>query len=269
MAEDTHAGHRLQPGSPSQVGPKSSPMSPTKSTTAWVAVGIALMVLLSNGCATPVGVERLDEQAAHRELNANILSTDKPSEYSRQVLERTGLAQLFRDDPQRALGELYSGLGKPDERDRLFALAELSFAYAEEARNQSYYLAAAVYAYAFLFPPDAADAPGEYDPRLRLALDLYNRSLASGLATSDGKEVDLSARQFNLPFGSLDLAVNPEGFTWGGYHLTNFVSLADFEVRGLRDVYRRAGIGAALSAGVEPSPGNRANRWIPPVQRFR
>jgi pimeloyl-ACP methyl ester carboxylesterase len=229
-----------------------------------VAVGIALMVLLSNGCATPVGVERLDEQAAHRELNANILSTDKPSEYSRQVLERTGLAQLFRDDPQRALGELYSGLGKPDERDRLFALAELSFAYAEEARNQSYYLAAAVYAYAFLFPPDAADAPGEYDPRLRLALDLYNRSLASGLATSDGKEVDLSARQFNLPFGSLDLAVNPEGFTWGGYHLTNFVSLADFEVRGLRDVYRRAGIGAALSAGVEPSPGNRANRWIPP-----
>ena len=64
------------------------------------AVGIAIIVIFSNGCATPVGVERLDEQAAHRELNANILSTDQPSEYSKQVLERTGLAQLFRDDPQ-------------------------------------------------------------------------------------------------------------------------------------------------------------------------
>lgn len=231
--------------------------------TVW-ALGIAVIVLFSNGCATPVGVERLDEQAAHRELNASILSSNKPSEYSRQVLERTGLAQLFRDDPQRALGELYSGLGKPDERDRLFALAELSFAFAEEAGNQSYHLASAVYAYAFLFPPDAVNAPGEYDPRLRLALDLYNRSVALGLASNDGKEVDLSARQLSLPFGSLDLAVNPKGFTWGGYHLTNFVSLADFEVRGLRNVYRRAGIGASLAAGVEPSPGARASRWIPP-----
>ncbi|MBV8138413.1 MAG: hypothetical protein JO121_22705 [Deltaproteobacteria bacterium] len=228
------------------------------------ALGIALIVLFSNGCATPVGVERLDEQAAHRELNANILSTDQPSEYSRRVLERTGPAQLFQDDPQRALGELYSGLGKPDERDRLFALAELSFAYAEQARNQSYYLASVIYAYAFLFPPDAANARGEYDPRLRLALDLYNRSVALGLASDDGEEVDLSPRQLSLPFGSLDLAVNPRGFTWGGYHLTNFVSLADFEVRGLRNVYRRAGIGAALSARVEPSPGARASRWIPP-----
>jgi len=72
-----------------------------------------------------------------------------------------------------------------------------------------YYLTSAVYAYAFLFPPDAANAPGEYDPRLRLALDLYNRSVALGLASNDGKEVDLSARRFSLPFGSLDPAVNP------------------------------------------------------------
>ena len=231
------------------------------------AVGVAIIIIFSSGCATPVGVERLDEQAAHRELNANVLSTDQPSEYSKQVLERSGLAQLFHDDPQRALGELYSGLGKPDERDRLFALAELSFAYAEEARSQSYYLASAAYAYAFLFPPDAANAPGEYDPRLRLAVDLYNRSVASGLATDDGKRVELSARQLSLPFGSLDLAVNPKGFTWGEFHLTNFVSLEDFGVRGLRNVYHRAGIGAALSAGVEPSSDTRANRWISPAAK--
>jgi pimeloyl-ACP methyl ester carboxylesterase len=228
----------------------------------WTVV-LALVVLFASGCATPVGVTRLNEQAAHRELNANILSAGKPSDYSTQLLERTALGDRFKSDPQTVLAELNSGLGRPDERDRLFALSELSFAYAEESRNQSYYLASAAYAYAFLFPANPADAPGPYDPRLRLAVDLYNRGIALGLATKDGKEVDLSARQLSLPFGTLNLGAEPEGFNYAGNHLTKFVSLADLEVRGLRNTYRRAGIGAALSARVEPSPNNPAGRWIP------
>ena len=220
-------------------------------------------MLSASGCATPVGVKRLDEQAAHRELNANILSTGKPSDYSTQILERSALSARFKSDPPSVLAELNSGLGKPDERDRLFALSELSFAYAEDSGNQSYYLASAAYAYAFLFPANPADAPGPYDPRLTLTVDLYNRGIALGLATKDGKEVDLSARQLGLPFGSLDLSVEPEGFIYGGNHLTKFVSLADLEVRGLRNTYRRPGIGAALSARVEPLQNDPASRWIP------
>ncbi|MGB3551809.1 MAG: hypothetical protein WA993_14050 [Candidatus Binatus sp.] len=226
-------------------------------------VGLAIIILFASGCATPVGVSRLDEQAAHRELNANVLSTGNPSAYSTQILERTALSERFKNDPESVLAELNSGLGKTDERERLFALSELSFAFAERSRNQSYYLASAAYAYAFLFPANPASAPGSYDPRLRLAVDLYNRGVALGLATQDGKEVDLSARQLGLPFGSLDLAVNPKGFNYGGYHLTKFVSLADLEVRGLRNTYREAGIGAALSAQVEPLPNSPASRWIP------
>jgi pimeloyl-ACP methyl ester carboxylesterase len=229
---------------------------------AWTAA-LALIALFANGCATPVGVERLDEQAAHRELNTNVLSTGKPSDYSTQLLERSAFSESFKSDPQTVLAELNSGLGKPDERDRLFALSELSFEYAEDSGNQSYYLASAAYAYAFLFPANPADAPGPYDPRLRLAVDLYNRGIALGLATKDGKEVDLSERQLSLPFGSLNLSVEPRGFNYGGNHLTKFVSLADLAVRGLRNNYRRPGIGAALSARVEPLPGSPASRWIP------
>ena len=219
--------------------------------------------MLASGCATPVGVTRLDEQAAHRQLNANILSTGKPSDYSTQILERTALSDRFSNDPQTVLAELNSGLGKPDERDRLFALSELSFAYAEDSRNQSYYLASAAYAYAFLFPANSALAPGPYDPRLRLALDLYNRSIALGLATRDGNEVDLSERQLTLPFGSLDLVVNQNEFNYAGNRLTKFVSIADLKVRGLRNTYRKPGIGAALSARVGPLPGTPGSRWIP------
>ena len=136
---------------------------------------LILIVLFAGGCATPVGVTRLDEQAAHRELNANILSTGEPSAYSTQLLERTALSEQFKSEPELVLAELNSGLGHPDERDRLFALSELSFAHAEDSGNQSYYLASAAYAYAFLFPTNPSEAPGEYDPRLRLAVDLYNR----------------------------------------------------------------------------------------------
>jgi len=162
---------------------------------------------------------------------------------------------------------LHSGLGKADERERLFALAELSFAYAEKSQNQPYFLAAAVYAYAFLFPADPAAAPGRYDRRLRLAVDLYDRGIALGLATEDRQEVDLSARQLSLPFGLLSLGVDPAGFSYGGNHLTHFVSLADLKVRGLRNVYRRAGIGAALSAHVERASNDPASRWIPPTAK--
>lgn len=173
------------------------------------------------------------------------------------------MTKRYQDRPQQVIGELYSGLGKPDERDRLFALSELSFAYAEDKQERSYYLASAVFAYAFLFPEDPKEAPDAYDPRLRLAVDLYNQGLVEGLATKDGSEVNLTRRQIQLPFGVLDLEVSEQSFSYGGYHLKKFVSLSDLEVRGLRNRYRDAGIGAPLSAQVEAQKNSPANEWIP------
>ncbi len=224
---------------------------------------LSLLVLLVSACATPVGVKRVDERTAYRTIGANVLSSGEPSSYSTQLLERNALVKRYQKNPEQALAELYSGLGKPDERDRLFALAELSFACAETRQEQSYYLSSAIFAYAYLFPGNSHDAPDAYDPRLRIALDLYNQGLANGLATKDGSGIDLSQRQLALPFGSLDLQVEQQGFRYGGYHLTKFVSLSDLKVRGLRNRYRQAGIGAPLSARVEPIGENAANRWIP------
>ena len=241
-------------------------MSITRSVSS-CALALALITFLAGGCATPVGVTRLSEQAAHRKLNANILSADKPSAYTTQILERAALTERYKEDPEAVLAQLHAGLGQTDERDRLFALCELSFAYAQRSHDQGYYLASAAYAYAYLFPKDPAEAPGRYDPRLRLAADLYNRDIALGLATADGAGIDLSERQLDLPFGSLELTVDPAGFKYGGNHLTNFVSLTDLEVRGLRNTYRRAGIGAALSAGVEPVAKDPASRWIAPTAK--
>lgn len=229
------------------------------------ASALSLCLLLLSGCATPVGVKHVDEETSYRTLDANILSTGTPSIYSAQLLERMALVKRYKEQPEQVLAELYSGLGKPDERDRLFALAELSFAHAQGNQDQSYYLASAIYAYAFLFPENSQDAPGSYDPRLRLAVELYNQGLANGLRTKGHSVVDLTQRQISLPFGTLELRVDLHDFDYGGYQLTQFVSLADMEVRGLRNRYREPGIGAALSARVKPIQGDNANpwRWLP------
>jgi hypothetical protein len=61
----------------------------------------------------------------------------------------------------------------------------------------------------------------------------------------------------------LDFQTDQQGYRYGGYRLTKFVSLSDLEVRGLRNRYREAGIGAALAARVEPMQESAANQWIP------
>jgi hypothetical protein len=73
--------------------------------------------------------------SCRRALNANILSAGKPSDYSTQILERNALSVRFKSDPEFVLAELNSGLGKPDERDRLFALSEWNAEFWDRARG--------------------------------------------------------------------------------------------------------------------------------------
>lgn len=225
-----------------------------------LSAGVAM---LATGCATPVGVKRISPQDANRSLTANVLTTGKPGAPAQEFLYRLDLTEKYREDPAGTINELHAGLGRADESRRLFALAELSFDYAERGGGRSYYLASAAYAWAFLFPENPAARPGCYDPRVRTAMDLYDRGVASGLASGKGDEVDLSARRVALPYGPLQLDVDPSGFKFGGYQLVNFISLADFQVRGLRNRYHHRGIGAPLAASV--SKGEEpADRWIGP-----
>ena len=94
-------------------------------------------------------------------------------------------------------------------RDLLLALAELQFLRGERLprrRARANFVAAAIYAFHFLKAVSLRDTA--LDPRLRLAADLYNRGLTSGLATDDGDYVDLAPRVLPLPFGSLALTAD-------------------------------------------------------------
>jgi len=201
----------------------------SRSPAAW------MLSILLTGCVSPIGVNRISLQEANRSLNSNVLTTGKVGTEANQFLARLNLSERYQEDPVGTIAAIHSGLGQADETGRLFVLAELSFAHAQRTRNRSYFLVAAEYSWQFLFSQNAELHDGRYDPRVRTAMDLYNRGVTEGLATGTGVGVDLSARTIALPYGPLQVTVDPSGFRFGGYQLENFVSLADFEVRGLRN----------------------------------
>jgi pimeloyl-ACP methyl ester carboxylesterase len=216
------------------------------------ALAIALLVTPFVACvAVPVRVTRADPTEVQRDLTSNVLNTGEPSTLSTQLLQRRGLYDRWREEPQSALAELQAGLGTVGDQYRLFALSELSYHYAQAHEDSRYYLAAAVYAYALLFPgsPDV-ELLEPADPRIRVACDLYNRGLAEALKPPGADEAVLAPGLHPLPFGGVEVAFDPASASWAGYRLERFVPAADLRVHGLRNRYRRAGIGAPLVAGL-------------------
>ena len=211
-----------------------------------------------------------DRQLVYRALTSNVLSTGELSATTQQELLRLGLGARFEEDPEAVLAEL-RGSGSNLSPDRLATLAELSFAYADKSQKPEYYLAAAVYAYAFLVPEDRAQVPRPMDPRNRLVADLYNLGLTLGLKTPFENQVVIETGKRALPFGTLELTTDPKEFLWGGYRMSRFVPVAEFEVRGLRNRYRQRGVGVPLAAELTPTgegaAAEAARKRIPPRVR--
>jgi pimeloyl-ACP methyl ester carboxylesterase len=224
----------------------------------------AILLLLAAGCATPVDVERVGALTVHRELTANALATGELSPSARNVLRRWALSERYDSDPQGAIAALHSivvdGRGGTNE---LATLAEMAFLNAEKSHKQPYFLAAAIYAYAFLFPENKSLSPSPYDPRLRLAADLYNLGIVKGFASADGATVEIRSGNYELPFGRISVTTNPSALVWHNRRIVALTPVAELEIRGLTNRYYHAGIGAALAASSEPIVAERGMQVAP------
>jgi pimeloyl-ACP methyl ester carboxylesterase len=222
---------------------------PTRLVTV-VSVGTLLSLA---ACSPPISVSRVGARAVYRSLTANALSTDRASEWTRNTVNSWGLLGPFDDDPEGALSTLReivtSGRGGGPE---VFALGELSFLHAEDTGKKAYYLAAAVYTYAFLLPEGRQEQPAELDPRMRLAADLYNRAITLAFRSRDGRTVELAPGTYPLPFGQVEVWMSPGCLYWGDRRLVDFVPVAELAVRGMRNRYRLPGMGAPLAARAIP-----------------
>ena len=229
-------------------------------------ITVAALLCFAAGCATPIGVNHVDRTVAYHSFTANAISAERASSFSARELINLNLYQEFEDNPQKALADLHAGLAPKGDEDRIFALAELSFLHAQNSGDRSYYLAAAVYAYAFILPGQRGTRPQGIDPRLRWAVDFYNQALTQAAKSDEGAYAIPMGGKFKLPFGELTVTFNERDLLWGGFRMKNFVPAADLEVRGLRNRYRTPGVGAALAASIEPLEGEagKQSMRIPP-----
>jgi pimeloyl-ACP methyl ester carboxylesterase len=219
-------------------------------TVLCLAAGLTLVVA---GCTTPVRVARVDPREVERQLDSNVISTHQLSEATRLVLYRENLLERFDTDPDDALASLHRTLAaEPADPDVLFALAEMSFFLALGPGQQQHALSAAVYAYAFLFPEHPQQRLSGFDPRLRTACDIYNRSLTRAFASADRSRLELHAGRYGLSFGSIEVTFDPAGARWGEQILSNFTPIDELRITGLKIRYRRPGIGASLAADATP-----------------
>lgn len=232
--------------------------------------GALLLTLALVACGPPITVRRVPARQVSAELARSALNSDSPSIFSENVLNRWGLSEQFARDPAAALDLLHERLRSVRHpAGTLFALAELCFKHAEDSGRREYDLAAAVFAYAFLFPDDPADRPDRFDPRLRIATDLYNRALTRGFASPDGSLVDLHSGLHPMPFGQqLSVAFDEQSLEWANRWMYGFVPVAELEVRGLGTRFRDPGIGAPLAASTQSLDATSPeSRYLPPEMK--
>ena len=210
---------------------------------------LTALCLLLAACASPIFAVRADPTTVYQELSRGAIASGGPSWPTRNVLRERGLLEDFEKRPEAALADLHRAMvAARGDVDALFALAELSFLHGRASGKREYHLASAVYAWAFLFPEGLQGAPGRFDPRLRMAADIYDLAVVSGFASPDGAEVVPAAGTFELPFGRLDVSFDRAALRAGNRELYAFVPTSELEVRGLGMRYRRPGLGASLAA---------------------
>ncbi len=199
------------------------------------------------GCNTPVGVRRVSPDRAYEQVTSQALNRNTPSHHSIRAISTYGLQERFEVDPKATLAELFEHARLDANSNAIFALAELSYLVADEHDDPRYFLASAFYAYAYLFHPTIAAIRHPFDPRFRIACDLYNRALTEALRTRND-EFGFRPGFRALPFGTLTMTTDRSGFPWSKASFGRLLPASDFLVRGLRGRFRQAGLGVPLIA---------------------
>jgi len=236
--------------------------------------GLALLLV---GCQAPIGADRVSVREAYKQVAVNSLRSSTPSSDTESVLHRYGLGELAKERPDEAVVRLHEKAVATQDRDVLFALAELSYAAGDrivrsvqpwdprDARD--FYLGAAVYAYWFIFrDPKTVHTPAEaFDRRFRIACDIYNYGLGRALMERRGTNgtVILEGAKRKLPVGQIDFAYSPQNFPFPEEDFEKFLLADEFRVHGFSVRNRVGGIGTPLIAVSKVDESLRLRRSLP------
>jgi pimeloyl-ACP methyl ester carboxylesterase len=220
--------------------------------------------LVLAGCTQGITVREVSRPPLSESWRSSAITCGEPSPRTWQTLYELDLADQYKRQPIVALQSLHALAAQAPSSELLFALAELSYLNGVKAektdRTQAvalYYLCAG-YAYHYLFSGDCqmprdgeVHRPPEriFDPRFRLACDLYNTGLAKCIDHAQ-KVGRLDPRQkLLLPSGDgrgFELEVAHLGFPWRPEEFGPLRFCSNYQVVGLQNQHRNYGLGVPL-----------------------
>jgi pimeloyl-ACP methyl ester carboxylesterase len=235
---------------------------------------IALLVVLAPACGG-IGVREAKRPALFADWRASALAADRPSPRTVQTLRIYDLDRVYDRDPDDATRRLHTVAVADPQPDTLFALAELHYVRGQVVDKKHpdealrHYVRCCAYAQYYLLSscvespqssgPDSlrltsasatALTPRDaFDPRFRLACNLYNAGLAQCLRSAQ-KTGRLDTRAvLRLPAndgGDDCVPIVHVGFAWKPGEFGKLAFCEDYEVVGLANLYRDYGLGVPL-----------------------
>jgi pimeloyl-ACP methyl ester carboxylesterase len=225
----------------------------------------AVMVLCALGGCGGIGVRPRQPSELGDAWRASVGGPRELSARTQQTLRQYDLEQTYRRDPDQAAALLHERALQQPDPDILFALSEVHYDQGRKrerwacAEAVGHYYLCAGYAYYFLFAtarhggdeePAVALAPADaFDPRFRLACDLYNTGLDKCIRAAQrvGRLDPRHALQLPTPDGKgFTLLINHIGFAWEAQEFGPLLPCDDFQVVGLANEHRTYGLGVPL-----------------------
>ncbi len=193
------------------------------------------------------------------------------SESSLQTLRLLGLEERLESHPVEVVAVLH-GLGRhgPDGGGLAVVEAEMLslLAHATEGRDAEraadLHLLTVVRAWEFLFGGRPDDPARAFDPRVHRARELYNHALGSYLLYLKTSGRGLVGHERETMFGTYRVRIAGGGEGVDPASCEDLLVSRAVEVRGLRNRYRRDGLGAALVTFRENAGGGPLDRFLPP-----
>jgi pimeloyl-ACP methyl ester carboxylesterase len=243
-----------------------------------VRAALLALVLLTAGCATPIGVQRVTPQEAYQLRMANPLGAGVMRDDTYVVLQRFNLQQTHDQAPETAIRELHAKALDDGRRDIRYALAELCYLQGQRSeellteegrrRGSDYFLMAAVYAYHYLLADGREPPPDPWDYRFRSACDIYNTSLWRALTSGEQSVLVWREGVRLLPIGRLEINWQTDQFPWPVEEFETFVAANRYAVRGVRVRNQTAGLGLPLVAVKRPTPESPLGGQVVPATAF-
>lgn len=266
------------------------PRSTVRLLPAWLCLAV-----LMTGCAG-IRVRRAERPTVAVGWRASAVTGNELSPRTLQTLRQHDLERLYPDRLAETVAQLHGEALRDPHPDLLFALAEVNYLRGTRAEKKghreacSYYYLSAGYAYHYLFadyPPTAA-VPGPiqrvqavesgtsaeaFDPRFRLACDLYNAGLAKCIAAAQahGQFDPRGHIYFPDPDGEKKpvlLQVAHNGFAYAASEFGPLQLCSEYQVVGLANHHRTFGLGVPLIGTRAADAARPAHRYYPAQGNF-